>query len=150
MRLVMTRVWVWTVGGGWGFWYPFIKSGLSVVSPGFKVSHIWVSVNVWSERRPRRDRETHSLEHSSIIYFFFFWRTTTASHLWKFINFQQHSFEKCKVTIQIFNRKKKNKLTAELFFFFFRNSTFFFYNTFKCFVIVEQKWWNQVTCFIVW
>lgn len=28
-----------SVDGG-GFWYPFIKSGLSVVSPGFKVSHI--------------------------------------------------------------------------------------------------------------
>ena len=49
---------------------------------------------------------------------FFFLKNHHGFSSWKFIiNFQQHSFEKCKVTIQIFNRKK-NKLTVEFSFFF--------------------------------
>lgn len=64
-----------------------------------------------------KQTEESSWEHSSIIYFL-----TLKNHhsfsSWKFIiNFQQHSFAKCKVTIQIFNRKK-NKLTVEFSFFF--------------------------------
>lgn len=116
-------------GGGWGagvgFWSPFIKSGLSVVSPGFKVSHIWVSVNEWSEQRLQRG-ETHSLQHSSIIYFFFFWRTTTASHLENSSISNNTVLKNVKLLYKFLIEKKKNKLTVELFFFFFRNSTFFF------------------------
>lgn len=103
---------------------------------GFNVSPLWVSVMERRERRLQTGKETHSLEHSSIIYFLFLKNHHSFSS-WKFINFQQHSFEKCKVTIQIFNRKKKNKLTVELFFFSFCNSTFFFYNTFNVLLLLN-------------
>lgn len=109
----------------------------------------WLRVEILSRRsssvrhvKKWRTR-SKSWEHSSIIYFL-----TLKNHhgfsSWKFIiNFQQHSFVKCKVTIQIFN-SKKNKLTVEICFFF--KPTFFVYNTLNVLLQLKRTDKNGVTC----
>lgn len=106
---------MWALGAGVRCLVPIHEIWPFIVSPGFKVSHIWVSVKEWNER----GIEAHSLEHSSIIYFFFFWRTTTASHLENSSISNNTVLKNVKLLYKFLIEKKKNKLTAELFFFLF-------------------------------
>ena len=79
---------------------PFMRSGLSLVSP--------LSERDGAQRTRAANRNRDTLFRTFINnLFILFLKNHHSFSFWKSINFQQHSFEKCKVTIQIFNRKKK-------------------------------------------